>query len=225
MPCGQWTALPHIFESPRNDTSGLAPASKPTGGYPSASRQLKTLRSSADTRRRNEQGRRCSRPAASACCRTGRSANRQMLHPAPEARSAFAGRGIRRRPYGAAGAVHRRRARPRGRPIHAAPISRCREGAAADLGPVDGGFAGKEGSGRKAWQSGQLDRRAAAWRAVQAHAAGEFATAMLPMLKRVQRTGATTLAEIADALNARGVCSATGGRWHRSAVRNLLAPV
>ena len=30
------------------------------------------------------------------------------------------------------------------------------------------------------------------------------------------------LAQIADALNARGIQSASGGRWHRSAVRNLL---
>jgi hypothetical protein len=31
------------------------------------------------------------------------------------------------------------------------------------------------------------------------------------------------LAQIADALNQRGVRSASGGVWHRSAVRNLLA--
>jgi DNA invertase Pin-like site-specific DNA recombinase len=62
-----------------------------------------------------------------------------------------------------------------------------------------------------------------AGRAVQARAADEFAATVLPALHAVQKTGASTLAQIADALNQRGVRAASGGVWHRSAVRNLLA--
>jgi len=67
---------------------------------------------------------------------------------------------------------------------------------------------------REAGQSG---------RAVQVRAADEFAAAILPELAAVRRAGASSLAEIADALNGRGIRSASGGKWHRSSVRNLLA--
>jgi hypothetical protein len=46
---------------------------------------------------------------------------------------------------------------------------------------------------------------------------------VLPALTAVRKAGASTLTEIADALNTRGIRSASGGVWHRSAVRNLLA--
>jgi hypothetical protein len=45
---------------------------------------------------------------------------------------------------------------------------------------------------------------------------------VLPTLEAVRKSGAMSLAEIASALNERGVRSASGGRWHRSSVRNLL---
>ncbi len=60
-------------------------------------------------------------------------------------------------------------------------------------------------------------------RAVQSSAADQFATDLLPQLAAIQRRGASSLTQIADALNERGVRSAKGGKWHRSAVRNLLA--
>jgi len=60
-------------------------------------------------------------------------------------------------------------------------------------------------------------------RRVQASAADQFVTGLYPQLLAVQRSGASSLAEIADGLNERGVRSAKGGKWHRSAVRNLLA--
>jgi DNA invertase Pin-like site-specific DNA recombinase len=60
-------------------------------------------------------------------------------------------------------------------------------------------------------------------RASQAKTADQFTRAVLPVLEAIRNSGATTLAEIAESLNARGVRSATGGDWHRSAVRNLLA--
>ena len=60
-------------------------------------------------------------------------------------------------------------------------------------------------------------------RASQAKTADQFARAVLPVLEAIRRSGASSLADIAKSLNARGVRSATGGSWHRSAVRNLLA--
>jgi DNA invertase Pin-like site-specific DNA recombinase len=59
-------------------------------------------------------------------------------------------------------------------------------------------------------------------RAVKTQAVDQFVRGMLPTLDAVRRSGAVSLAEIATALNERGLRSASGGRWHRSSVRNLL---
>jgi hypothetical protein len=40
-----------------------------------------------------------------------------------------------------------------------------------------------------------------------------------------RNAGALSLAEIASALNGRGVRPARGGKWHRSSVRNLLTRI
>jgi hypothetical protein len=61
-----------------------------------------------------------------------------------------------------------------------------------------------------------------AGRRVQVLAADQFAASVFPVLQTVRQSGASSLAEIASALNTRGVRSASGGKWHRSAVRNLL---
>jgi DNA invertase Pin-like site-specific DNA recombinase len=53
-------------------------------------------------------------------------------------------------------------------------------------------------------------------------AADEFAANVLPIVRAIQASGLSTLQEIADALNARGVRTARGGRWHSSTVYNLL---
>jgi hypothetical protein len=58
---------------------------------------------------------------------------------------------------------------------------------------------------------------------MQVQHADRFAATVLPVLQAVRKSGASSLAEIANALNARGVRSAGGGLWQRSAVRNLLA--
>ena len=54
-------------------------------------------------------------------------------------------------------------------------------------------------------------------------AADLFAENVLPIVRQIQAAGATTLAQIADALNTRGVQTARGGSWYASTVRNLLA--
>ena len=54
-------------------------------------------------------------------------------------------------------------------------------------------------------------------------AADAFAANVLPVVRQIQATGATTSRAIAQALNARGIRTARGGAWYSSTVRNLLA--
>jgi DNA invertase Pin-like site-specific DNA recombinase len=81
----------------------------------------------------------------------------------------------------------------------------------------------KKAAGAKLGNPSNLTEAGSAGRAVQSAAADQFVASMLPALHAVQRAGAASLAEIAEALNERRLGSATGGMWHRSAVRNLLA--
>ena len=66
------------------------------------------------------------------------------------------------------------------------------------------------------------EQAAALGRDAQVAEAKRFAADVLPIIKAIQATGAATLADLANALNLRGIRSARGGRWHVSAVRNLL---
>jgi DNA invertase Pin-like site-specific DNA recombinase len=52
--------------------------------------------------------------------------------------------------------------------------------------------------------------------------ADRFAANVRPVIEDVRKAGATTLQEIADALNGRGVKTARGGRWHPTTVRAIL---
>jgi hypothetical protein len=52
--------------------------------------------------------------------------------------------------------------------------------------------------------------------------ADKYAANVLPIIREAQKAGATTLREIADALNARGIPTARGGQWHATSVKNLL---
>lgn len=83
-------------------------------------------------------------------------------------------------------------------------------------------------SARKA-QGARLGNRsnpqaaAAIGRGVQLTDAERFAANILPVVEAIRAAGATSPAAIAEALNARGIRSARGGRWHVSAVQNVLA--
>jgi DNA invertase Pin-like site-specific DNA recombinase len=55
-------------------------------------------------------------------------------------------------------------------------------------------------------------------------AADNHAANVLPIIREIRKAGATTLREIAEALNARGVATARGGQWYAMTVRNVLAP-
>jgi DNA invertase Pin-like site-specific DNA recombinase len=63
-----------------------------------------------------------------------------------------------------------------------------------------------------------IGRAHAAARAVADHFAGN----VLPIVREIQASGLSSLRDIAVALNARGVRTARGGRWHSTTVRNLL---
>lgn len=64
--------------------------------------------------------------------------------------------------------------------------------------------------------------RKAAVEAIEANA-DRHASNVLPIIREIQRAGATSLRAIADALNARGVPTARGGRWQAQTVSNALA--
>ena len=64
---------------------------------------------------------------------------------------------------------------------------------------------------------------AAFGRSVQAAEADQFAADIMPIVEGIRRSGATTLTAIAAALNARGIRTARGGKWHISTIQNLLA--
>jgi DNA invertase Pin-like site-specific DNA recombinase len=46
---------------------------------------------------------------------------------------------------------------------------------------------------------------------------------ILPIINEVRRAGATSLRQIAEALNSRGISTPRGGLWHATSVRNVLA--
>jgi DNA invertase Pin-like site-specific DNA recombinase len=64
---------------------------------------------------------------------------------------------------------------------------------------------------------------AALGRDVQITEADRFAANLMPIVNAIRSSSACSLANIADALNARGIRTARGGRWHVSTVQNLLA--
>jgi DNA invertase Pin-like site-specific DNA recombinase len=53
--------------------------------------------------------------------------------------------------------------------------------------------------------------------------ADRHAANVLPIIREVQRAGASSLRDIAEALNARGVATARGGRLYATSVANLMA--
>lgn len=68
------------------------------------------------------------------------------------------------------------------------------------------------------------DQREASLRGAAANraAARQFAANVGPVVDSIRATGATTLKDIARALNARGIATPRGGNWHPSTVSRLL---
>jgi hypothetical protein len=69
------------------------------------------------------------------------------------------------------------------------------------------------------------EQRIAAQRGAAANRsqARHFASNVQPIIGSVRAAGVRTLAGIANALNARGISTARGGRWHPATVRRLMA--
>jgi hypothetical protein len=53
--------------------------------------------------------------------------------------------------------------------------------------------------------------------------ADRFAANVMPIIEAIRASGVSTFSGIAAALNARGLRSARGGKWHVSSVMNLVA--
>lgn len=51
--------------------------------------------------------------------------------------------------------------------------------------------------------------------------ADTYAANVLPIVEQIRSSGATSYRAIADALNARGITTARGGKWHAATVRNI----
>jgi DNA invertase Pin-like site-specific DNA recombinase len=64
--------------------------------------------------------------------------------------------------------------------------------------------------------------RKEAVKAIEANA-DRHAANVMPIIREIQRAGARSLRAIAEALNARGVPTARGGRWQAMTVSNILA--
>ena len=52
--------------------------------------------------------------------------------------------------------------------------------------------------------------------------ADQHAANILPIIREVQKASANTLRQIVEALNARGIPTARGGRWYAQSVANIL---
>jgi DNA invertase Pin-like site-specific DNA recombinase len=63
--------------------------------------------------------------------------------------------------------------------------------------------------------------RKGAVEAVKAEA-DRYAANVLPIIREAQKAGASTLRQIAEALNARGIPTARGGSWYAQSVANVL---
>jgi DNA invertase Pin-like site-specific DNA recombinase len=53
--------------------------------------------------------------------------------------------------------------------------------------------------------------------------ADAYAANVLPVIREIRRAGATSLHQIAEALNARGITTPRGGKWYAKSVSNVLA--
>jgi hypothetical protein len=106
-----------------------------------------------------------------------------------------------------------------------------RWGPHADEGP-GGGWGERPppvGAPGRSASCGQVDGRGADTRTQPTLSSGVKANAdrhsanVLPIIHEIQRAGARSLRAIAEALTARGVLTARGGRWPAMTVSNVLA--
>ncbi len=86
--------------------------------------------------------------------------------------------------------------------------------------------AAKERGTKLGWSipSRKNEQRQATLMANQANRdqASRFAANVLPIVREIEKAGITTLKGMAEALNARGVQTARGGKWYPTTVKNLM---
>jgi DNA invertase Pin-like site-specific DNA recombinase len=80
----------------------------------------------------------------------------------------------------------------------------------------------KKAQGAKLGNRTNLDEASAKGRAAQRLAADASAANVVPVIRQIHASGATTLRAVADALNARGIPTARGGKWYSTTVKNVL---
>lgn len=68
----------------------------------------------------------------------------------------------------------------------------------------------------------EIEKAASVGRKVVMANADRHAANVLPVVQEIQKSGMTSLRDIASALNARGIQTARGGSWHPTTVKNLL---
>ena len=83
-------------------------------------------------------------------------------------------------------------------------------------------LAAKKAQGVRLGNRTNLNQAQAKGAAANGAQADRHAANILPIIREIQAAGITTLKGIAEALNARGIRTARGGRWHNSTVRNAL---
>ena len=88
----------------------------------------------------------------------------------------------------------------------------------------EGGVSGCESAGVKLGGPKLAKARKGAVASIKA-LADQHASNVLPVIREIRRAGVTSLHQIADALNARGITTPRGGRWYASSVRNVLARI
>jgi hypothetical protein len=88
----------------------------------------------------------------------------------------------------------------------------------------------ESGVNPRPWEPSPPERPAGSPQAIpKLHGARRSAVAsikaedVLPIIREAQKAGATTVRQIAEALNARGVATARGGQWYATSVSNVLS--
>jgi len=83
-------------------------------------------------------------------------------------------------------------------------------------------LAQRKAQGKRLGNLTNAGKAAALGRTVQSEEAARFAANVMPIVAAIRASGVTTLAGVADALNARGIRSPRGGTWRISSVQNLV---
>jgi len=83
-------------------------------------------------------------------------------------------------------------------------------------------LAAKKAQGAKLGNRTNLAEVGTRGHVTMARQADQFAANIRPVIEDARKAGAVTLQDLADALNARGVRTARGGRWHPMTVRAIL---